>query len=91
MTAPQIPALAEGGIAIGETLARIGEGGRKEAVLPLEQNTEWLDMLADRLAARSAAPSKIILNVDGKELGWASINGINNITRQTGTLQLALV
>lgn len=91
MTAPQIPKLATGGIAISETLARIGEGGKKEAVLPLEQNTQWMDILADRIAARNGAPTKIVLSVDGKELGWASINGINNVTRQTGSLQLALV
>jgi phage-related protein len=91
VSAPQIPKLATGGIAIGETLARIGEGGRKEAVLPLEQNTQWMDMLADRINARNNAPTKIVLSVDGKELGWASINGINSITQQTGNLQLALV
>ena len=85
-----IPRLAEGGIVTQSTLANIGENG-KEAVIPLERNTEWLDMLADKLAARSAAPSRIILNVDGKELGWASINGINNITKQTGALQLQLI
>lgn len=33
-----IPALAEGGLSTQETLARISEGNRKEAVLPLEDN-----------------------------------------------------
>lgn len=88
---PQLPKLATGGILTGETLFLGGEGGKKEAVLPLEQNTEWMDILADRIAGRTAAPSKIVLAVDGKELGWASINGINGITRQTGNLQLVLV
>lgn len=85
-----VPKLAKGGIIDSATLAVVGEAG-KEAVMPLENNTGWMDVLADRIAARSGAPSRIILNVDGKELGWASINGINNITKQTGTLQLALV
>ena len=49
-----------------------------------------MDLLADRIAARNGAPSKIVLMLDGKELGFAAINSINNITRQTGALQLAL-
>ena len=47
---PQIPELAKGGIVNGATQAIIGEAG-KEAVLPLERNTEWMDMLAERIAA----------------------------------------
>ena len=85
-----VPKLAKGGIATRSTLANIGEAG-KEAVLPLENNTGWMDILADRIAARQSAPSKIVLALDGKELGYATINSINNITRQTGTLQLAIV
>lgn len=41
-------ALAKGGITQGATQALIGEDG-KEAVLPLEKNTGWIDMLASRL------------------------------------------
>ena len=84
-----IPRLAEGGIVTGSILANIGERGR-EAVLPLENNTEWMDALADRIAARNNNPTKVILKVGEKELGWATINAINGITEQTGGLQLAL-
>ena len=84
-----IPRLAKGGIATSSTLANIGENGR-EAVLPLDHNTQWMDALADKIAARNSTPSKIVLKVGEKELGWASINGINQITRQTGELQLVL-
>lgn len=84
-----IPRLASGGITTGSTIANIGESGR-EAVLPLDRNTQWMDRLADRIAARNQAPTKIVLKVGERELGWASINGINQITRQTGELQLAL-
>ncbi len=45
-----VPALAKGGIADGATLAMIGEAG-KEAVLPLERNTGWIDILAEKLSA----------------------------------------
>jgi methyl-accepting chemotaxis protein len=85
-----IPRLAEGGIATSSVLANIGERGR-EAVLPLENNTGWMDMLADRINGRNNTPSRIILAIDGKELGYATINSINDITRQTGTLQLQMI
>lgn len=84
-----LPKLAKGGIVDEATVAMIGEAG-KEAVVPLENNTEWMDKLAERLAARSQTPSKIILKVGEKELGWATIDAINGITEQTGGLQLAL-
>lgn len=45
------PALAAGGIVTSPTLAMIGEAG-KEAVVPLENNTAWLDKLADKLATK---------------------------------------
>ena len=84
-----IPRLASGGITTGSTIANIGENGR-EAVLPLDRNTQWMDALADRIAARNQAPSRIVLKVGELELGWATIDGINQITRQTGELQLVL-
>lgn len=45
---PQIPLLARGGIVNKPTLAGIGEDGA-EAIIPLENNTEWLDKVAQRL------------------------------------------
>lgn len=92
----KLPKLATGGVVSSPTTAVIGEAGR-EVVLPLERNTGWMDILANKIAAKSggnnnnAAPTKIILSVDGKELGWATINNINSITKQTGGLQLQLV
>lgn len=44
----QLPRLATGGIVDRPTTALIGEAGR-EAVIPLENNTEWMDLLAERL------------------------------------------
>ena len=84
-----VPKLAKGGIVDSATLAVIGERG-KEAVIPLENNTQWMDSLADRIANRNNIPTKIVLMLDKKELGWANINSINDITKQTGTLQLTL-
>jgi hypothetical protein len=45
----RIPLLAEGGIVNRPTMAMIGEAG-KEAVIPLENNTEFLDALGERLS-----------------------------------------
>ena len=89
LSVPQIPQLAKGGIATASTIANIGEAG-KEAILPLENNTEWMDTLANKIAERNSTPSKIVLQVGEKELGWATINSINGITKQTGSIQLAL-
>lgn len=87
-----VPQLAKGGIVTADTLAHIGEGGKKEAVLPLEQNTGWMDMLADRLAARiGGGGQKVVLMLNERELGHATIDAINNITKQTGGLQLHIV
>lgn len=85
-----MPRLAKGGVVDSATIAMVGEQG-KEAVVPLENNTEWMDKLADRLAARISSPTRVSLNVDGKELGWTTINSINSITKQTGNLPLAVI
>ena len=53
---PLIPKLARGGIAVAPVVAQIGERGR-EAVLPLENNTGWMDVLADRITAAMAHSS----------------------------------
>ncbi len=90
LSVPQIPLLAKGGVVDSATVAMIGEAG-KEAVVPLDRNTEWMDALADKIASRTSSPSKIVLMLDGRELGWANIRSINGITKQTGKLQLTLV
>lgn len=69
-----LPRLANGGITIGSTLAEIGEAG-KEAVLPLENNTGWMDDLASKLASKMpdySGAKTVVLAVDGKE--FARIN-----------------
>ena len=87
ITELKLPRLATGGIVTSSTIANIGEAGR-EAVLPLENNTGWMDILADRIASRNSTPSRLVLMLDGKELGYATINSFNNIYKQTGTLPI---
>ena len=88
----RIPRLAKGGIATVPTLAEIGERG-PEAVLPLSgpQSQAWMNTLSDMIAQKSGSnskPTKVVLQIGERELGWATIDAINGITEQTGTLQL---
>ena len=57
-----IPKLAKGGIVNNPgrgVLATVGEAGA-EAVLPLENNTEWMDILADKI---NAVGQKIVVPI----------------------------
>ena len=66
---PEIPYLAKGGIVDEPTVATIGEDG-KEAVVPLENNLEWITNLAQKLI--SEFKSIIVPNNEVDK-------GINNI------------
>lgn len=90
LTVPQIPKLAKGGVIDGATLAMIGEQG-KEAVVPLENNLQWLDKLASMLNDRMGGNTPIILQVDGKTFAQTAISTINNQTKLTGKLALQIV
>ena len=68
----------------------LGEDGA-EAIVPLENNLEWLDRLATMLADKMGTDRPIILEVDGKVFGQIACDSINGLTRQTGRLNIALV
>lgn len=75
----------------GNTLQGIGENGA-EAVVPLENNTEWLDKIASRLASMLAGNNQpIVLQVDGKTFAKTAVSSINSLTRQQGKLSINLV
>ena len=66
LSVPQIPKLAMGGIVNrpGRGVpAIIGEAGA-EAVLPLENNTEWMDVLAEKIGGNVTIP----IYMDGKKI-----------------------
>jgi hypothetical protein len=91
LNVPQIPKLATGGVVDSATLAMIGERG-KEAVVPLENNLEWLDKLASMLNERMGGGNvPIVLEVDGNVFAQTAISTINQRTRQTGKLALNIV
>lgn len=88
---PLIPKLATGGIVDKATTAVIGEAGR-EAVLPLENNTGWMDTLANKIAAivTGNQPEKLVLMVGDTVFGEVSLNSLNALARQRGRLDLAM-
>lgn len=75
----------------GGSLQGIGEAGA-EAVVPLENNLEWLDKLANMLNQKMGGSDRpIVLQVDGKTFARTVINTVNADTRQKGKLALNIV
>ena len=68
---PQIPYLARGGIVEKPTQAIIGEAGA-EAIVPLENNTQWIDKLAEKIGGKGNS-YYFTVNFDG------SINNRNDL------------
>lgn len=87
---PYIPYLAKGGIVDSPTLAMVGEAG-KEAVMPLENNTGWMNVLAHKLSelmpqpqAPNAPMGDIVVQIGDREFGRFAINEINKEQERAG-------
>ncbi len=81
---PTVTKLAQGGVTTGPTFSLIGEAGR-EAVLPLERNTGWMDQLAERIAGGLGSRETVIeVHIGGEQLTRQVIRGVNDLTRRTG-------
>jgi phage-related protein len=94
-----IPKLARGGIIDQPTLAMVGERG-KEAVMPLENNTGWIDTLAGKLNSKGQSSDEVVkllqiiidilkslgmdINIDGVKLGFMAATSINKAQRVSG-------
>ncbi|WP_455492804.1 hypothetical protein [Eubacterium sp.] len=82
-----IPQLAKGGIVNNPgrgVTATVGEAGA-EAVLPLENNTDWMDALAERLASKiGAGDTTVVLKLDSKTLSKEVIKATNRRAYLTG-------
>ncbi len=88
LSIPKIPYLAKGGILDSPTLAMVGEAG-KEAVVPLENNTGGLDLLASKLLERMPQSDNngfgdgdLILQVDGSVIGKVALKQLRKMQRQ---------
>lgn len=76
LTELKIPRLATGGVVNQPTIAEIGENGA-EAVVPLENNLEWIDRLASRINGNGGsgqATPDIIPVTNAKEQPTTQIN-----------------
>lgn len=86
---PKIPMLAKGGILDSPTLAMVGEAG-KEAVVPLENNTQGLDLLASKLLERMPQGGSggnenardLILMIDSSVIGKVALQELRKMQRQ---------
>lgn len=81
---------AKGGVFDKPTLfGGLGEAGA-EAIVPLENNLEWLDKMAAMLNERLSSNQPIVLQVDGKTFAQVSCDSINALTRHRGSIPLVL-
>lgn len=81
-----LPRLARGGIVSRPTLAQIGERGQ-EAVVPLENNTGWIDKLADKLnenLSNSDNPIQLIVKIGDDKIADKVLNSINRKSFEAG-------
>ncbi len=91
LSVPQIPKLYRGGV-LEKGQVGLLEGSGAEAVVPLENNDAWLTKIAEKLHSLMGDEGgrDIILQVDGKTFAKTSIKSINQLTKQTGKLDLVL-
>lgn len=90
-TIDSIPKLATGGIIDSPTLAMVGEAG-KEAVMPLENNTGWIDDLAGKIAGKIGGNNSsgstrndsgdVIFMLDSDVIGKIAIEQLRKAQRQ---------
>ena len=81
-----IPRLARGGIIDQPTTAIIGEEGR-EAIVPLENNTEWIDKLAAKIntgSGNSKQPIQLTVQIGEEQIARKVIDLINEKTNMSG-------
>ncbi len=91
---PTLQFAARGGIVRSATLlgnTLVGEAGM-EAIVPLENHTEWMDKVAQRLASQlngsrestSGQPILVQVVLDGRVVGQTAVDYINGQARANG-------
>lgn len=99
---PSIPSFsvdwyARGGVFNSPSIIGVGEAGQ-EAVMPLERNTGWISILAQKLAERmptdnaptgySLPAGDIVIQIAGHEFGRVAIQEINKEHERAGQVLL---
>lgn len=79
------PRLARGGVVNQATLAMVGEDGA-EAVVPLENNTEWIDKLAAKINSMggNGQPIQLTVQIGEDKIITKVIDLINEKTQMSG-------
>lgn len=83
---PSIHFAARGGVFSSATLTMLGEAGT-EAVVPLENNTGWMDVMAQKLGERMGGGTGTVVvpvYIGGEKLAEQVVGAINATTRATG-------
>ena len=84
---PRISFAARGGVFRSATLTMLGEAGT-EAVVPLENNTSWMDVMAqklgDRMGGTGGGSITVPVYIGGEKLAETVVNALNAQTRCTG-------
>lgn len=81
-----IPRLARGGLVDQATLAVVGESGQ-EAIVPLENNLEWIDKLAAKIntgGGGNGQPVQIVVQIGEDKVASKVIDLINEKTQMSG-------
>nr|DAS07530.1 MAG TPA: minor tail protein [Caudoviricetes sp.] len=101
---PRIPSFsvdwyARGGVFNSPSIIGVGEAGQ-EAVMPLERNTGWISILAQKLAERmpvnnaptgySLPAGDIVIQIGGHEFGRVAIQEINREQERAGQVLLKI-
>lgn len=101
---PRIPSFsvdwyARGGVFNSPSIIGVGEAGQ-EAVMPLERNTGWISILAQKLAERmpvnnvptgySLPAGDIVIQIAGHEFGRVAIQEINKEHERAGQTLLKI-
>lgn len=82
---PKIPKLARGGVLTRSTLVEAGEAG-DEAIVPLENNTEWVNKVAALLnnAGGGGQPLQLTVQIGEEKIVSTVVDLINDKTKMTG-------
>ena len=76
ISVPQIPQLAQGGILKRGQIALL-EGQGDEAVIPLSQNTEWIDKVASKINDKSNSQNRTVTNTFNFDVKIANMDANN--------------
>lgn len=83
----KIPRLAKGGVIDGPTVAMLGEAG-KEAVVPLENNTQWIDQLAEKIQGAGGGGVNIVVKLGEETIYSKFVDYINDRSKAENAMIL---